>query len=173
MINKKKIEIKLMKKIIIYLILIVNIILYLTNTAISKVVGDKIFIGTTLSITGDSSSETLFYKNQFDRAVENINSSGGVYVGGKSYLFEIIYYDDASDIKRANHLIKRLIQNDGLQFLIVLQNVKLSEEVKNIIENNHISIAKSYEALSIYKKAFETVNSVKSKTIKNFITNNR
>ena len=173
MINKKKIEIKIMKKIIIYLILIVNIILYLTNTAISKVVGDKIFIGTTLSITGDSSSETLFYKNQFDRAVENINSSGGVYVGGKSYLFEIIYYDDASDIKRANHLIKRLIQNDGLQFLIVLQNVKLSEEVKNIIENNHISIAKSYEALSIYKKAFETVNSVKSKTIKNFIANNR
>ena len=76
MINKKKIEIKIMKKIIIYLILIVNIILYLTNTAISKVVGDKIFIGTTLSITGDSSSETLFYKNQFDRAVENINSSG-------------------------------------------------------------------------------------------------
>jgi branched-chain amino acid transport system substrate-binding protein len=173
MINKKKIEIKIMKKIIIYLILIVNIILYLTNTAISKVVGDKIIIGTTLSITGNSSSETLFYKNQFDRAVENINSLGGVYVGGKSYLFEIIYYDDASNIKRANHLIKRLIQNDGVEFLIVLQNVKLSEEVKNIIENNHISIAKSYEALSIYKKAFETVNSVKSKTIKNFIANNR
>ena len=94
-------------------------------------------------------------------------------MGGKSYLFEIIYYDDASDIKRANHLIKRLIQNDGLQFLIVLQNVKLSQEVKNIIENNHISFAKSYEALSIYTKAFETVNSVKSKTIKNFIANNR
>ena len=170
---KKKIEIKIMKKIIIYLILIVNIILYLTNTAISKVVGDKIIIGATLSITGNSSSETLFYKNQFDRAVENINSSGGVYVGGKSYLFEIIYYDNESNIKRANYLIKRLIQNEGVQFLIVLQNVKLSEEVKNIIENNHISIAKSYEALSIYKKAFETVNSVESKKIKNFIANNR
>jgi len=162
-----------MKKIIIYLILIVNIIFYLTNTAISKVVGDKIIIGTTFSITGNSSSETLFYKNQFNRAIENINSSGGVYVGGKSYLFEIIYYDDESDTKRVNHLIKRLIQNDGVQFLIVLQNVKLSEQVKNIIEDNHISIAKSYEALSIYKKAFETVNSLKSKKIKNFIANNR
>ena len=162
-----------MKKIIIYLILIINIIFYLTNTATSKVVGDKIVIGTTFSITGNRSSETLFYKNQFNRTIENINSSGGVYVGGKSYLFEIIYYDDESNTKRANHLIKRLIQNDGVQFLILLQNVKLSEQVKNIIENNNISIAKSYEALSIYKKAFETVNSVESKKIKNFIANNR
>ena len=162
-----------MKKIIIHLILVINIIFYLSNTAVSKVVGDKIIVGTTFSITGNSSTETLFYKNQFDRAIEGINSLGGVYVGGKSYQFEIIYYDDESNTNRANHLIKRLIQNDGIQFLIVLQNVKLSGQVKNIIEKNHISIAKSYEALSIYKEAFETVNSVKSKEIKNFILNNR
>tara|TARA_B100001093_G_scaffold411549_1_gene401062 strand:- start:2541 stop:3026 length:486 start_codon:yes stop_codon:yes gene_type:complete len=160
-----------MKKIFLFLVIAIKLIFY-SNIAVSKIIGDKIIIGTTLSITGKNSSENLLYKNQFDRAIESINSLGGVNVGGKSYQFEIIYYDNESNASRANQLITRLIQNDGVQYLIILQNEKLSIPLKNLIENEQISIATSYEAISIYKKAFESVNSIESKIIKNFILNN-
>ena len=161
-----------MKKIATYLFLIINLVFYSGN-ALSKIVGDKIILGTTFSITGKNSSETSFYKNQIDRAIKSINSLGGVNVGGKSYQLEIIYYDNESNANRANQLINRLINHEGLQYLIVLQNFKLSNQTKKLIENNQISIAKSYEAIKIYKEAFESVNSVESIKIKKFILNNR
>ena len=161
-----------MKKIFLFLVIAIQLIFY-SNVAVSKIVSDKIIIGTILSITGKNSSENLLYKNQFDRAIENINSFGGVNVGGKLYQFEIIYYDNESNASRTNQLITRLIQNDGVRYLIILQNEKLSNPIKNLIENDQISIATSYEAVSIYKEAFETVNSVDSKKIKDFILNYR
>tara|TARA_B100001093_G_C26417133_1_gene838158 strand:+ start:190 stop:675 length:486 start_codon:yes stop_codon:yes gene_type:complete len=161
-----------MKIFILFLVIIIKLIFY-SNTAVSKIVEDKIIIGATLSMTGQNSSQNLLYKDQFDRAIKSINSLGGVNVGGKSYQFEIIYYDNESNTSRANKLITRLIQNDGVQYLIILKNEKLFNPVKSLIENDQISIARSYEAVSIYKKAFEAVNSVDSKKIKNFILNNR
>ena len=35
-------------------------------------------------------------------AVDRINSMGGVQVGGKTYMFDIIYYDDESNPKTIN-----------------------------------------------------------------------
>ena len=50
-----------MKKIILYLILIVNIIFY-SNIAFAKVVSNKIYIGTTISLTGENTSKALLLK---------------------------------------------------------------------------------------------------------------
>ncbi len=44
-----------------------------------------------------------------------INSMGGVKVGGKTYKFEIIYYDDESNPKRAAQLAERLNQTQKEQ----------------------------------------------------------
>ena len=146
-----------MNKITLGLIILINIIFY-TNTAISKVVTNKIFIGTVVSITGEHSSEALLLKEQYDIAVKNINNKGGVKVGGKTYQFEIIYYDDESNKSRANNLIKRLIHNDGVQFIIVPHNLKLFDNVKNIIKKYQITITSPQEAISNYKIAFESTN---------------
>ena len=43
---------------------------------------------------------------------------GGVKVGGKTYKFDIIYYDDESNSGRAAQLAERLIQQDGVQFML-------------------------------------------------------
>ena len=51
-------------------------------------------------------------------AVDRINSMGGVKVGGKTYKFEIIYYDDESNPKRAAQLAERLISQDGVEFML-------------------------------------------------------
>ena len=51
-------------------------------------------------------------------AVDRINSMGGVKVGGKTYKFEIIYYDDESNPKRAAQLAERLINKIKLNLCL-------------------------------------------------------
>ena len=159
-----------MKKIFLFFIIVINFIFF-SNISTAKVVADKIILGAAISLTGNKTTESLFFKNELNESVKNINNAGGIKVGGKSYNFEIIYYDDESNIQRANQLIKRLILNEGVQFLIVLKDLELLDETKDIIKENDISITTSTEPILIYKKAFETVDSVDSKQIKEFLNN--
>ena len=124
-----------MKKNILYLFIVINVFFY-SNTAISKVVTNKIFIGKATSLTGKNSSNALIFNDQHDIDIKNINNTNGVEVGGKSYQFEIIYYDDESNNFRTNNLIKRLILNDGIQFIIIPYNLELYDSVKDIIKKS-------------------------------------
>ena len=81
----------------------------LSPTTFAKVVGDKIILGSAISLTGKYSSNGVHTQNGYNMAVDRINSMGGVKVGGKTYKFEIIYYDDESNPKRAAQLAERLI----------------------------------------------------------------
>ena len=110
---------------------------------------------------------------EVNKSVKNINKDGGIKVGGKYYNFEIIYYDDESNIKRANQLIERLIFNEGVQFLIVSQDLELFNATKDIIKKYDISIITSTEASLVYKNALETVDSVDSKKIREYLNSRR
>jgi branched-chain amino acid transport system substrate-binding protein len=158
------------KNILLYFLLIVNLI-FIQSSAISKIVGDKIFIGTTFSLSGENSSASNSFKNKIDKLLKNINQSGGVNTGGKSYNFEIVFYNDESDSIKSNHLLARLVKYDGVQFLIVLEDINLSDKTQNIINDYDISVVRSNEALWIYKEAFETVDSVNPKQIRDFLLN--
>ena len=161
-----------MKKIFLFFIIVINFIFF-SNISTAKVVADKIIIGTAISLTGNKTTESLFFKNELNESVKNINNAGGIKVGGKSYNFEIIYYDDESNIQRANQLIKRLILNEGVQFLIVSQDLELFNATKDIIKKNDISIITSTEASLVYKNALETVDSVDSKKIREYLNSRR
>ena len=156
------------KNIFLHFLLIVNII-FIPSSAISKIVGDKIFIGTTFSLSGENSSVSKSFKIKIDKLLKDINQSGGINAGGKSYNLEIIFYNDESDSNKLNHLLVRLIKYDGVQFLIVLEDINLSDKTQNIINDYDIPVVRSNEALSIYKEAFETVDSVNSKQIRDFL----
>ena len=85
-------------------------ILFSTSVvSFAKVVGDKIVLGAAISLTGKYSSNGVHTQNGYNLAVERINDMGGVKVGGKTYKFDIIYYDDESNPKRAAQLAERLI----------------------------------------------------------------
>ena len=156
------------KNIFLYFLLILNLI-FIPSSAISKIVGDKIFIGTTFSLSGENSSASKSFKNKTDKLLKEINQSGGVNAGGKSYNLEIIFYNDESDSIKSNHLLARLVKYDGVQFLIVLKDIKLSKKVQNTINDNDISVVRSNDALWIYKEAFETVDTVNAKQIRDFL----
>ena len=87
------------KNIIITFVSAIAILLSTSVVSFSKVVGDKIVLGAAVSLTGKYSSNGVHTQNGYNMAVDRINSMGGIKVGGKTYEFEIIYYDDESNPK--------------------------------------------------------------------------
>jgi ABC-type branched-subunit amino acid transport system substrate-binding protein len=151
--------------------LLFSLFLFFTPIASSKIVLDKVHIGAIISLTGEFSSEAIILKERYDKETQDINKQGGLSIGGKTYLFNVNYYDDESNLLRANNLIKRLINHEGFQYLIIPQTLEVSDSIKNLIKTENISIKSSIHAIKDYKKAFETVNSVDNKRIKQFILN--
>jgi len=151
--------------------LLFSLFLFFTPIASSKIVLDKVHIGAIISLTGEFSSEAIILKERYDKETQDINKKGGLSIGGKTYLFNVNYYDDESNLLRANNLIKRLINHEGFQYLIIPQTLEVSDSIKNLIKAENISIKASIHAIKDYKKAFETVNSVDNKRIKQFILN--
>ena len=89
------------RNIIITLVSAIALLISASTVSFAKVVGDKIILGAAVSLTGKYSSNGVHTQNGYNLAVERINGMGGVTVGGKSYKFEIIYYDDESNSGRA------------------------------------------------------------------------
>ena len=84
-------------------------ILFSTSVvSVAKVVGDKIVLGAAISLTGKYSSNGVHTQNGYNMAVDRINSMGGIKVGGKTYKFDIIYYDDESNPKKSSSTCRKI-----------------------------------------------------------------
>ena len=92
--------------------------LALAGPAQAKVEGDTIILGSAISFTGKYSTNGIHAKNGYDLAVKQINEAGGVMVDGKSYKLQVEYYDDESTPARTAQLLERLIQQDGIKYVL-------------------------------------------------------
>ena len=90
----------------------------ITTSTSAKVEGDTITLGSSISLTGKYATNGLHTQRGYDYAVDVINNSGGVKVGGKSYKLAVKYYDDESTPARGAQLAERLIQQDGIEFML-------------------------------------------------------
>jgi len=88
------------------------------TAAQAKVEGDTIILGSAISLTGKYSTNGEHAKNGYEFAVKKINDAGGVKVGGKSYKLKVVYYDDESTPARGAQLAERLINQDGVQYML-------------------------------------------------------
>ncbi|HEX9569909.1 MAG TPA: amino acid ABC transporter substrate-binding protein [Rhodospirillales bacterium] len=84
----------------------------------AKVEGDEIILGSPISFTGKYSANGINAKNGYNLGVKRINEMGGVKVGGKAYKMKIIYYDDESTPLRTAQLAERLINQDGIKYML-------------------------------------------------------
>ena len=62
-----------------------------SSSANAGVEGDTITLGSALSLTGKYATNGLHTQRGYDFAVDRINSTGGVMVGGKSYKLTVKY----------------------------------------------------------------------------------
>ena len=89
-----------------------------TGAAMARVDGDTITLGSSISLTGKYATNGLHTQRGYDYAVKVINEAGGVKVSGKSYKLAVKYYDDESTPARGAQLAERLIQQDGVEYML-------------------------------------------------------
>ncbi|HEY5597552.1 MAG TPA: amino acid ABC transporter substrate-binding protein [Kiloniellales bacterium] len=105
-----------------------------SSSASAKVEGDKIILGAAVSLTGKYSTNGKNTKDGYDLAVKRINEKGGVTVGGKAYKLEVVYYDDESTPARGAQLAERLINQDGVQFVLGPYSSGLTKAIAPVTE---------------------------------------
>lgn len=95
---------------------------------------DTITLGAAVSFTGKYSTNGKHTKNGYDLAVTRINETGGIQVGDKKYLLQIIYYDDESTPARGAQLIERLINQDKVSFILGPYSSGLTKAIAPVTE---------------------------------------
>ena len=105
-------------KFIITLISSILILFATTSLSFAKVVGDTIVLGSAISLTGKYATNGEHTQRGYDLGVKIINEAGGVKVGGKTYKLDVKYYDDESNSAKAAALAQRLIEQDGIQYML-------------------------------------------------------
>jgi branched-chain amino acid transport system substrate-binding protein len=107
-----------MKKIIVTFISALALLFSYSTLSFAKVVGDKIVLGAAVSLTGKYATNGEHTQRGYDLGAKIINEAGGVKVGGKTYQLEIQYYDDESNSAKAAALAQRLIEQDGVEYML-------------------------------------------------------
>ena len=151
------------KNILITFVSAIALILTSSTISLAKVVGDKIILGAAVSLTGKYSTNGEHTKNGYNFAVDRINSMGGIKVGGKTYKFDIIYYDDESNSGRAAQLAERLIKQDGVQYMLGPYSSGLTKAIAPVTEENKIPMVEANGASrSLFTKGYKYLFAVLS-----------
>ncbi len=111
--------------------------------AMAKVEGDTITLGSALSFTGKYAANGFHTQKGYDFAVNRINEMGGVKVGGKSYKLAVKYYDDESQGSRAAQLAERLINQDGVEFMLGPYSTGMTKAVAPVTEKYKIPMVEA------------------------------
>ncbi len=111
--------------------------------AVAKVEGDTITLGSAISFTGKYSTNGIHAKNGYELAVKRINEMGGVQVGGKSYQLAVKYYDDESTPARGAQLAERLIQQDGIKYMLGPYSSGLTKAIAPVSEKYKIPMVEA------------------------------
>jgi len=109
----------------------------------AKVEGDTITLGSAISFTGKYSTNGIHAKNGYELAVKMINEGGGVKVGGKAYKLAVKYYDDESTPARGAQLAERLIQQDGIQFMLGPYSSGLTKAIAPVSEKYKVPMVEA------------------------------
>jgi len=137
--------------------------LALAAPATAKIEGDTIIIGSAISFSGKYSTNGIHAKNGYDLAVKQINAAGGVKVGGKSYKIKVVYYDDESTPARTGQLLERLINQDGIKYILGPYSSATTKAAAPIIEKYKIPMVEAEGASrSLFTKGYKYLFAVLS-----------
>jgi len=122
-------------------------------------------LGAAVSLSGKYSSNGVYTRNGYDLAVKKINARGGVKVGDKNYKLEVVYYDDESTPARGAQLAQRLIQQDGIKYLLGPYSSGLVEAMAPVTEKYGVPMVEANgAAISLFRKGYKCLFAVLSTT---------
>lgn len=77
-------------------------------------------IGVSDALTGGAAVYGLPQKNAVQMAADEINAEGGVKVGEDNYMLNVIAYDDKANPTEATNAVRKLIDRDGVKYILGL-----------------------------------------------------
>src|SRR2546422_2607573 len=94
---------------------------------------DVIKFGVATPLSGPAAPWGIPHKGATELILDEINSQGGLEVGGKKYKLEVVAYDQKYVIAEGVARVNRLIAKDGVKYLSILGGavVKANEEAVN------------------------------------------
>jgi branched-chain amino acid transport system substrate-binding protein len=135
------------------------------ESATAKVEGDTIILGAAVSLTGKYSTNGKNTRDGYDLAVKRINENEGIKINGKSYKLKIIYYDDESTPARAAQLAERLINQDGVKYMLGPYSSGLTTAIAPVTEKYKIPMVEGNgAALSLFNKGYKYLFATLSST---------
>jgi branched-chain amino acid transport system substrate-binding protein len=118
-------------------------LLLAAGSAGAAVQGDTITLGASLSFTGKYSTNGIHTKNGYELGIKEINGHGGVIVDGKHYKLAVKYYDDESTPARGAELMERLINQDGIKYMLGPYSSGMTKAIAPVTEKYRIPMVES------------------------------
>ncbi len=124
---------------------------------------ETITLGAAISLTGKYATNGVHAQNGYDFAIDKIAENGGVQVGDKCYNFEVIYYDDESKGDRGATLAERLINQDGVEYMLGPYSSGLTKAIAPVTEKYQIPMVEAEGASrSLFNKGYKYLFAVLS-----------
>ncbi|PRX37788.1 branched-chain amino acid transport system substrate-binding protein [Meinhardsimonia xiamenensis] len=122
-----------------------------------------ITLGAAISLTGKYATNGYHTQNGYEFAIRKIAEAGGVKVGDKCYNFKVIYYDDESKGDRGATLAERLINQDGVQYMLGPYSSGLTAAIAPVTEKYKIPMVEAEGASrSLFNKGYRYLFAVLS-----------
>jgi branched-chain amino acid transport system substrate-binding protein len=119
---------------------------------------DEIVIGATLPLTGEESRAGGLYKEGYEFAFKQVNDDGGLQVGDQKVPVTLKLLDDTTDQATAVNLAERLVNRDGVDFLLGTYSTSLVEAQSTVAEQNQIPYVNGGgAATSIYTRGYKWI----------------
>jgi branched-chain amino acid transport system substrate-binding protein len=96
-----------------------------------------------VSLTGKYAQNCANTKNGYEFAVRKINDRGGIEIGGTSYKLVVHYYDDESTPARGTELAERLIQQDGVKYILGPYSSGLTKAILPVVEKHQVPMVEA------------------------------
>ncbi len=120
-------------------------------------------IGSAISLTGKYATNGIHAKNGYEFAIKKIAENGGIKVGDKCYNFKVTYYDDESKGDRGATLAERLINQDGMKYMLGPYSSGLTKAIAPVTEKYKIPMVEAEGASrSLFNKGYKYLFAVLS-----------
>ncbi|MEQ9643350.1 MAG: amino acid ABC transporter substrate-binding protein [Alphaproteobacteria bacterium] len=115
----------------------------LATSALAKVEGDTIWLGSAISLTGKYATNGVHTQRGYELAAKKVNDMGGIEIDGKKYKIAIKYYDDESTPARGAQLAERLIKQDGFKYMLGPYSSGLTKAIAPVTEKYRIPMVEA------------------------------
>ena len=124
---------------------------------------ETITLGSAISLTGKYATNGVHAKNGYEFAIQKIAENGGIKMDDKCYNFSVIYYDDESKGDRGATLAERLINQDGVQYMLGPYSSGLTKAIAPVTEQYGIPMVEAEGASrSLFNKGYKYLFAVLS-----------